>query len=331
MNFAEVSARAQMLRLRQDAFDVLKRYALSVARIACINHGFNTTFRVDCTDGQKFALRINVNSPRDLAAIKAEIAWLEALKHDTNLLLPHIVPTRDGAFILSYQSATLQRQTHAVLFKWLPGRDIDENATPKQLLEVGRTMAILHQHAKNWLPPEGCVFPSARSVFLNSQVVLFDSPMPKTWLETFSTAFAQSEAAHAALYQRFTPQAIHADLHLSNVKWFRGHLSVFDFDDSSWGVLPQDLAISTFYLRRTASGAVLEAALLEGYSQVATLPSYSSAEFEALIVGRLLVLTNDLLDIENSELRGISAKYLESSQARLQIYLETGVFPPRVL
>ena len=42
---------------------------------------------------------------------------------------------------------------------------------------------------------------------------------------------------------------LHADLHNSNLKWCRGRLYVFDFDDSAIGVPMQDLAISAYYLR----------------------------------------------------------------------------------
>lgn len=322
--FASLSTRAQILRLRQDALSILEQYPIQVARVRCINHGFNTTFRVDTVDGQKFALRINVNSRRPMAALKAEIAWLAALAKDTDLIVPQPLAQKNGKLISSFYSNTLARETVAVLFSWLSGKDLGTSALPKQLHAAGQALQTLHQHAATWKVPKGCQFQNGKDVFIDSKVVIFDTLMPKTRLEVFKATYQQVTAVHEALHRRFQAQPLHADLHLWNMKWSRGQLSVFDFDDSAEGVPLQDFGISFFYLRRSKNSTQLEEAMLEGYGQ---MPNYSQAELEAIIAGRQLLLANDLLINENAELQAQAQTYLETSEIRLRTYLETGVFP----
>jgi Ser/Thr protein kinase RdoA (MazF antagonist) len=327
VNFADLTERSQILRLHKDAALVLEQYPIRVARLRCINHGFNTTFRVEGADGRKYALRINVNSRRSEAGLIAETAWLEALHRDTDLVLPKIVPRKDGALISRLESPTLGRSTFAVLFEWLPGRDLGSKATPEQLFALGAATARLHQHGKHYALPKGATLWSGRSVCLDSKLTLPTHPMPEAWREVFTTVYNNAETALQALYARDKPHPIHADLHLWNVKSVRGQLSIFDFDDSVLGLPVQDLAISAFYFRRITGGESLENALLEGYQSIQPLPKFSSFEYESQIAARQYLLANDLLHNENAELKAISAKYLETSLGRLQKYLETGKFP----
>ncbi len=324
MIYAELSTRAQILRLRSEALTILEQYPIAVARVRCISHSFNTIFRVDTTDGQKFALRINVNSRRPMAALNAEIAWLEALKTDTDLILPQPQARKDSGFISSFYSNTLGRNTAAVLFSWLAGKDLGSSATAQQFQATGAVTRILHQHSATWKIPKNCQFQDALDVFIDSKVVIFNTPMPDTRLEVFKVAYQQVQAIHETLHSRFKPQPLHADLHFWNLKWFRGQLSVFDFDDSATGVPLQDFGISFFYLRRLKNSAALEDALLEGYGH---LPNYTQAELEAIIAGRQLLLANDLLTNETADLQTQVQTYLETSEQRLRTYLETGVFP----
>jgi Ser/Thr protein kinase RdoA (MazF antagonist) len=323
MKFAELSTRAQILRLQSEALLILEQYPITVARVRCINHDFNTTFRIDTEDGKKFALRINVNSRRPLPAVKAEIAWLEALNQQTDLIVPRPIRRKDGASISQFFSSTLERQTVAVLFSWLSGRDLGSSATAQQLFATGKALQTLHLHATTWKIPQGCQFQDARDVFIDSKVVIFDAPMPASRLEVFQIAHVQIESVYQKLFARFKSQPLHADLHLWNTKWFRGRLSVFDFDDSATGIPLQDFGFSIFYFRSLKNAAELENALFQGYQN---LPNYTQAELEAIIAGRQLLLANDLFVIETAELQAQAEKYLEISEQRLRTYLETGVF-----
>jgi Ser/Thr protein kinase RdoA (MazF antagonist) len=89
MRYEDRTVRGQVALLRPTAREVLRQYPIEVASLRVLDHAFNTTFRVDTTDGRRFALRLNVNSRRTDAFIGAEMAWLAALSEETDLWVAH--------------------------------------------------------------------------------------------------------------------------------------------------------------------------------------------------------------------------------------------------
>jgi hypothetical protein len=63
--FAALTSRRQVNKLRAVALKALRAYPLEVKRLSLLSHGFNTIFRVDDARGQKFALRLNVMARRE--------------------------------------------------------------------------------------------------------------------------------------------------------------------------------------------------------------------------------------------------------------------------
>jgi Ser/Thr protein kinase RdoA (MazF antagonist) len=320
-----LSTRAQTARLRRVAIEALTQYPIDVARLRVINHAFNTTFRVDAVDGRTFALRVNVNSRRSPANIGAEIAWLAALANDTDLVLPNPQRTRDGALCTQVFSVDLQRALPAVLFTWLPGPDLGEAATVQQMRATGAATAVLHQHASGWSLPEGTELSSIDSVLMDvPNRLAADHPLISADRRAvIDAAFAAVQPQYDALFAGARRQVLHADLHVWNLKWYRGRLAVFDFDDCGIGVPAQDLAISSYYLRDNAEQ---EAALLEGYEQVQPLPAFTAAQFEAQLAGRNLVLLNDVIASSTAEYRAMMPRYVANTVTKLRHYLDTGVF-----
>lgn len=325
MAFTDLSQRAQVARLRPVALDALTAYPFTVRRVRLLNHGFNTTFRVDTDAGLAYALRINVNSRRSPQQIGAEMAWLAALARDTELHVPVPQPTRGGHLMQEIWSPALERALPVALFSWLPGPNLGEQATPAQLREVGRAAATLHAHAQAWALPERTALSSLRDPLMDTPNRLSREHdlLTRERREVVTEALARVESALARVYAQDTPRVLHADLHPWNLKWHRGRLSIFDFDDSGVGVPMQDLAISAYYLRPKDE---LEAALLEGYAAVAPLPTYAQADYEAILAGRNLVLLNDLLENTTAELRALLPRYVPNSVTKLRHFLETGMF-----
>lgn len=324
MDFATLSQRAQVARLRITALEALRAYPFEVRRVSLLNHGFNTIFRVDTTSGQKYALRLNVHSRRSPERIQAELAWLQALSQETDLLVPTPQPTRTGALLQHCWNAELGRKLPAILFSWLPGKNLGETATLTQMRGVGQAAAMLHKHALAWSMPPGAALGSL-------QDPLMDTPdhfkQDNPWLkaehrEVITLVMEQVKTALTTLFTQDTPRPLHADLHNWNLKWTRGQLYIFDFDDSGIGVPMQDLAIAAYYLRPKRE---LETALLEGYAAATTLPSYAQHHYEALLAGRNLVLLNDLLEDNMADIQA-APLYLHNSMIKLRYFLETGEY-----
>ena len=324
MEFGTLSTRAQVARLRPVAEEALSRYPVDVSSLRLLQHGFNTTFRVDTKAGEKYALRLNVNSKRTAANLAAEAEWLWALGEETDIWVPVPQRTHDGALTTAVWSPDLGRDVNTVLFSWLPGRTLGEDPTKDKMKEVGRTLSVLHRHGKTWRPRIGELPVLDRPYWdMPNRLTLDDSPLSDTMKVIVEEVMVQVSNTVEALMVRSGSQPIHTDPHNWNMKWYRGRLSLFDFDDSGIGPTLFDLAISTYYLRPNNANAD---ALLEGYAEVSELPSHSADEFEALVAHRNVLLLNDLLTTLHSEHRALLPRYIANTEIKLRAYLDTGIY-----
>jgi hypothetical protein len=322
--FSELSRLAQVKVMRTVAGRVLSEYRLDVRRITLLEHGYNTTFRVDTADGRKFALRINVNSRRSRENMNAEVAWIGALDRDTDLSVAAPLANRDGGYVTTVSSVELGRDVHAGVFSWLPGRDVGHSPTPEKARAMGRAMATLHVHAAAWDLPAGADLPTLAGAFWNLPDRLDDSHLVLAPSELSLVRQAVGIVSTVAARIVDGPmRPLHADIHAWNVKWDRGRLSVLDFDDSGFGMPVQDLAVSTYYLRPAND---LVEALREGYAEVAELPRITEDDFEALVAQRNLLLLNDLLSTTNAEHRALVPNYTKNTVTKIGQWLDTGVF-----
>jgi Ser/Thr protein kinase RdoA (MazF antagonist) len=324
MEFATLSTRAQVARLRRLAEEALSRYPMEVHSLRLLQHGFNTTFRVDTEAGEKFALRLNVNSKRSAANLAAEAEWLWALGEETGIWVPVPQRTHDGALTTAVWSSDLGRDVNTVLFSWLPGRTLGEDPTTAKMKEVGRTLAVLHRHGKAWRPKAGELPVLERPYWdMPNRLTGDDSSLPQSLKVIVEQVMSRVTGTVEALVARSGSQPIHTDPHNWNMKWYRGRLSLFDFDDSGTGPTLFDLAISTYYLRPNNVNAD---ALLEGYAEVSELPPHSADEFEALVAHRNVLLLNDLLTTLHSGHRGLLPRFIANTEIKLRAFLDTGVY-----
>jgi Ser/Thr protein kinase RdoA (MazF antagonist) len=285
-SFKELSRHAQVVRMRSLAGNALAHFEIGVEKLTLLEHGFNTTFRVDTRDGRRFALRLNVNSRRTSENVAAEVAWIAALARDTELSFAAPLANRSGAFVTTVPSVELERDVHAVVFSWLPGRDVGRAPTAEKARAMGEAMAVMHEHAAKWNLPAHTDLPELADVFWSLPDNL-DAGHLDVNSDDLSLIRWAVDVVSAVMTRVVTGplRPIHADLHGWNTKWDRGRLSVFDFDDSGFGVPAQDLAVSTYYLRPQDD---LVEALREGYASVAELPRIADVDFEALVAQRNL-------------------------------------------
>ena len=320
--YAGLSHRGQLAVLRPTAVAALSRFAVDAVSFRVINHGYNTTYRVDTADGDRFALRLNTNSRRDPQVIAAEVAWTAAIAADTGVWVATATPTRDGEPVALVDCPPLGRQVAAVLFGWLPGRDLWGRADADQVRAVGAAMAMLHEHGRTWRPPAQARLDRLDDPMLGQFVPDYrdDPRIDSAAADLLDEVYRRCQQALDGLFERGPVQPIHADLHLGNVKGYRGRVSVFDFDDCGFGVPVQDVAISAYYLRL----AGLDQPLLEGYATVASPPSCPPEDLEALIAGRNLAMLTHALQTSTAEIRAMLDAYIPNSLLKLRSYLDTG-------
>ncbi len=320
--FIDVSARTQVRRLRALAARALPAWGLSDASLRLLNHGYNTTFRVDADDGRRFALRVNVIPTKTDAHLRAEVAWLAALAAETDLRVPTPQPTREGDWAAYVPSPDHGRDLPLVLFSWLDGRNLGFKPRLGQVRVVGEAMALLHHHAATWRLPSDGALPLFDDVLTGLPNRFGDHPaLDADARAVLTAALARAQDLQDQAFTADQVIPLHADLHGGNLKWHGGRLSVFDFDDAGRGVPALDLAISSYYLRVDAA---YEEMLREGYARVRPLPQLSDEAFEGMVAGRNLLLLDDLLEQQNVELRGMIPRYAEASVRRLRGWLDTG-------
>ncbi|MEO0492181.1 MAG: phosphotransferase [Actinomycetota bacterium] len=322
-DFADLPRRAQLRRTRDAAARVLLDYGITDAGLRLLNHDFNTTYRVD-TGGQRFALRINVNSQHGADAVAAEAAWVEAVARDTDVAVPTPVRTLVGAPATTVRVDGLDRDLGAVLYTWLPGHDLGPNAPRVRLRALGAAMATLHDHTAEWADPITDARPRVTGVFMDEvdRISGETTSLSNADRGPILAALEQATELTAPLWRR-RRQLIHGDLHVWNTKWTNGRLSVFDFDDCGHGIALQDLAITSFYVR-DEPGA--EDAIREGYASIRPLPTHTEEQFEALIASRNLLLLNSVLESVTADMADFLPTYVEKTVRRMTTYLDTGRF-----
>lgn len=308
--------------MRDAARNVLGAHGIHEGKLRLLNHDFNTTFRVDCPEG-RFALRINLNSPRTVREVGAEAAWVAALHADTDLVLPHPHLTENGETVVATSVKGVDRELAAVVYSWLDGPNLGERMTVHQARAMGQTIAALHAHGEYWQPPS-----DTRVFRINS--IMMDLPDRRDDIAEIDESSANTiEDAHQMMAETLAPvfsaetHVIHADVHMWNAKWHADQISIFDFDDCGIGVPLQDLGISAFYLRSMPRH---EAALLAGYAECRPLPDHTAEQFEALLASRNLVLLHDVVGTVTAGYDDFAPVYVKRTARRLAHWLDTGVF-----
>jgi Ser/Thr protein kinase RdoA (MazF antagonist) len=274
-----VPRREQVRRMRRIAVAALGDYDLPDPRLTFVAHGENTTFRVDA-GGDRFLARVHRPNRHgrgvdSAAAVGSEIAWLEALRRDTDLNVPAPVRTRAGT-----ATATASGRVFSLL-GWQAGRIRAAHPRPVHLTRIGGVMAALHEHAADFTPPAGFV------------------RMRWDWETFFGNTMEYGGVAAAGCWDLLPPAVrrqfdevarrmrtvmgdlgseadvfglIHADLHLENALFDGAGVHVIDFDDSGFGYWLYDLAVTLWEYRHSDSYPALREALFAGYASRRPLP-----------------------------------------------------------
>lgn len=322
--YAELPEEAQIAGLRPVALTAARHFGLDVDQLTLVAHSFNTTFAVTTKQGDRFALRFNTGSLSSIEQVRTQQAWQVAIAAETPVLVPTPLRTTSGDWATRIHSEILGREVLVTCASWLLGSDVGD-PSPEVARALGRAMARLHRHARGWWDPTRGSMPLFDEPFLGE----VDSLAAATWLDTEQHAvLAGARELVVETFRRVYADApvipLHADLQGANLKWHEGRLAIFDFDDCGLGIPALDLATTTFYLR--GEDPAREQALLQGYAELQPLPEIDSADFEALVASRQLLLAAVLLNSSTAGMRADAEAYSVTSVERLQRWLRTGRF-----
>jgi len=309
--FASLSRREQLIRLRRLGRTALARYGLEDARLTVQRYEHNTTFRVDARDGP-YLLRINRPRVHTPDTIGSEMAWLIALRRDTELRVPEPVAARDGSFVVVACDPGVPEPRVCVLLHWLDGRFVDQRLAPAHLRRVGALAGQLQEHATTWTLPSGFLRPRVDTLTNEAKLDSMapsaatarngDQPRPDDGDRAVQLVESLVSTDDAALCARALEVVwattrtlaeetgafglIHGDLHYENVLFHIGEAQAIDFDDCGWGFHLYDLAVILCELEGRPRYDELRDALLDAYAQIRRLPEDHAIHLRALFVLR---------------------------------------------
>ena len=244
------------------AHRALREWDLADAEVTIVARSENVVFRVDATDGGRYALRVHRPGYHTLAELESEPLWTAAL-NEAGIAAPVAVPTRAGDHYATIDIPGTGEIRHVGLVPWFDGRPLDElidrschdaAATQFERLghfeRLGRLMAHMHNQAAAWQPP-----PSFSRHAFDADGFMGDAPfwgrfwdVPGLTSGRRDTLVAARRRIHARLSeygkQRGTYSMIHADLHAANVLIAEDHVHVIDFDDAGFGWHQYDIAVA---------------------------------------------------------------------------------------
>ena len=281
--------------------------------------------RVDADDGRRYALRCTPRSGRAFGDIPLELAWIAALRRETDVDPPEPVPGLDGGLVQDVRVPETPEPYDCVLFRWIPGVELAERLTPENVGRLGVLSARLHEHALTFHPPPALpvrtlgqlLRGNERDVLFRHEHPLFLPPSRRAIFEAMAERFHQ---ALTALYAEAAGlRVIHADLHHENVKVHRGRLRPLDFYESIWGFPVQDISLTLYDLREFANTRpygyeALREAFTRGYTSRLPWPEQHPGQIDTLIAGRQLRRANWVLAHETAPFATDPAKVPDPSK-----------------
>lgn len=293
-----------VLRLERDARPALRAWALGAANLELVSISENLVFRVDASDGRRYALRLHRPGCRDLAALRSEQTWTRALVA-AGIHAPVAVPTRSGSGHSLVEVAGKQR--YASLARWVEGdtlssADGEDLVGQDHLAKLGAIMASIHSHAVAWRVPRGFVRHA-----MDADGLLGERPLwGRFWESPYLAADQRRhcEALRGRLHGYLTKLArrpssyslMHADLHPGNLVAAGKRLSVIDFDDAGFGWHCYDLAVALSRHQSHPDFAKLRDGLFAGYRRLRRLPPDAAALLPMFLLVRNLASIGWLAD-----------------------------------
>ncbi|MAF13174.1 hypothetical protein CMK11_22195 [Candidatus Poribacteria bacterium] len=276
-------------RAAQSALD---RYDLRGARIEQRYAGeCNVVYRVSAGALGEFALRVSTyrylrgtDVESDRAEIAAELHWLSALRHDTDIRAPVPLAARDGSLVQGIADPATGRARLCVLLSWVAGEEV-ETLTDDHLRRIGVVIARLHDHALRFAQDGHAQRPTNDWTRLAPDI--HRALGEATWVadgdgETIRAAADKLATTVAAMPRGEQFSLIHADVQRRNVRFVGADIGVFDFDECVLGFHVADIAKPLINLPLGRERDSQRDALFSGYQSVRALPEACSQRIESI-------------------------------------------------
>lgn len=256
----------------------------------------NQIFIVETPDRGAFVLRVHRVGYQTRAAIESELAWLEALQRDTDIVLSHALAGRDGRLVQAFETAEGEPRM-AVLFGFIAGEEPSiESDLTATFRTLGRYAATMHVHALNWQKPAGFERPEIKAATIldvdspwgDWRMAPGVDPSVRRVLNRLDAALWRRLADYGVGEDRFG--LIHADMRLGNLLQDASSLALIDFDDCGFSWFTYDFAAAISFHEMHPSVPALKAAWLDGYRPIRALSPADLASMDAMVMLRRMAL-----------------------------------------
>jgi len=281
------------------ARDALRRYgrpADSTLRLLGLPE--NTTFLAGEHE-DPLVLRIHRPGYHSLPAIRSELAWMTALRAQTPVATPAVVPALDGSEVVVVQVGDTARNVAAMTF--IPGDTAERNPDEVGFDQLGRITAVMHHHSRTWTPPAGFTrFRWDLDSTLGRDARWGDwrrgpglTDIDRDWIQRAADDITERLTRYGTGPANFG--LVHGDLRLANLMVDPavrgGPITVIDFDDCGWSWYLADLGAAVSFIEDTPTGERIIADWLRGYREVTTVSDEELLLIPCFVMLRRIMLT----------------------------------------
>ena len=291
-----------------------------------INVSENQTFRIDCADAQKFALRLARPGYHTADEFASEMAWIEALQKAQTVPVAKPIRGRDGNYMQQVAAH------NAFLFEWVEGSEPKITDDLMDLAEqLGGLAAQLHNHALHWQRPLNFTRPRWDfDAALGTETRWGDwrkgLGVQRHMLPLLSRTVNEIELrlnAYGESEQRFN--LIHGDLRLANLLKHKSRITVIDFDDCGFGWLMYDAATMISFHEHEAQAPEMIQRWIEAYRKIRQLSHEDEQAIQCLIMFRRILLLAWLGSHRDIDLaREVEGTFVDQSLSLCELFLLSG-------
>lgn len=257
----------------------------------------NATYLLD--DDDPMVLRVHRPGYHRREAVESELTWMAALRNETSVITPHLIPTSDGRSVVDAEAAGLRLLVDAMTF--IPGCTAEAAPDAVGFDELGRITAAMHNHVQTWTPPghftrfrwdlDTMLSPRARWGDWRHAPNLTDADADAIVLA--ASRIDQTLTAFGCDTDRFG--LIHADLRLANLMVDpddpTAPITVIDFDDSGWSWHLADLGAVVSFIEDSPRAERIISEWLTGYRSVRELPDEHAELVPTFVMLRRIMLS----------------------------------------
>jgi Ser/Thr protein kinase RdoA (MazF antagonist) len=300
--------------------------------VKMINLSENATYKVEASDGRRWALRIHRDGYHSRTAIASELSWLGDLRQSGVVVTPVPIKGRDGEIIQLVSHSRMLRPRHVVLSEWETGSEPGIGEDLSEPFEVlGEVTARMHLHTRQWKRPPWF----QRHTWDFEMSLGDDKPHWGRWRDGMGVDKEKTKlfgrtvnligkrlAGYGKGPGRFG--LIHCDLRLANLLIDGRTVKVIDFDDCGFGWYMYDAATPvSFYEHEPQVPGFIES-WKKGYRRAAALPKADEDEIPTFVMLRRLLLVAWIGSHSETDLaKSMGLPYTEGTVGLCERYLRT--------